>query len=106
MTDNNRNLFITIILSVVILTLWQVFFMQPRIDAQREQARIEQERIAAEQGQQPAPGTGTPTVPAAPGSVPGQTPPPTAVPAAMVHTTSRNHVGISSTARSKPWVER
>ena len=32
--------------------------------------------------------------------------PATARPAANVHTTSRSQVGISSTARSKPWVER
>src|SRR5690606_17639297 len=38
---NNRNFFITIALSVLILTLWQVFYMNPRIEAQREAARIE-----------------------------------------------------------------
>ena len=32
--ENNRNFFITIALSVVILTLWQVFYMNPRIEAQ------------------------------------------------------------------------
>ena len=41
MNDNNRNLLITIIASVVILTVWQFFFMGPRIEAQREAARIE-----------------------------------------------------------------
>ena len=65
MTDNNRNLFITIILSVVILTVWQVFFMNPRIEAQREAAQIEQERIAA----QSSPSTDKPGQPA--GTVPG-----------------------------------
>ncbi|MBX3573310.1 MAG: membrane protein insertase YidC [Mesorhizobium sp.] len=75
MTDNNRNLFITIVLSVVILTVWQVFFMQPRIEAQREAARIEQERIASESSpttqapSQPA-GTSVPGTPQA--TVPGQ----------------------------------
>ncbi|MDN2567906.1 membrane protein insertase YidC [Aquibium sp. A9E412] len=49
--DNNRNFLITIALSVLILTLWQVFYMQPRIDAEREAARIETESA------QPAPGT-------------------------------------------------
>ena len=28
--ENNRNFFITIALSVLILTLWQVFYMNPR----------------------------------------------------------------------------
>ena len=31
--ENNRNFFITIALSVLILTVWQVFYKQPRIDA-------------------------------------------------------------------------
>ena len=34
------------------------------------------------------------------------TQPITVMPAATTHTTSRNQVGISSTARSKPWVDR
>ncbi|WP_274427008.1 membrane protein insertase YidC [Chelativorans sp. YIM 93263] len=34
--DNNRNFLITIALSVLILTLWQVFYMNPRIEAERE----------------------------------------------------------------------
>ena len=72
--QNNRNFFITIALSVLILTLWQVFYMNPRIESQREVARIEAERVEAEkQNAAPAdaPGTGT-TQPAQPpqGSVP------------------------------------
>ncbi len=47
--ENNRNFFITIALSVLILTLWQVFYMNPKIETERETARIEQERVAAEQ---------------------------------------------------------
>jgi YidC/Oxa1 family membrane protein insertase len=81
MTDNNRNLFITIILSVVILTVWQVFFMNPRIEAQRQAAQIEQERIAS----QASPTTEKPGQPASgavPGAsqaaVPGQAAPPAA----------------------------
>ena len=42
--ENNRNFFITIALSVLILVLWQVFYMNPRIEAQREAARIEAEQ--------------------------------------------------------------
>ena len=78
--ENNRNFFITIALSVLILTLWQVFYMNPRIEAQREAAQIEAQRVEAEkkttpaaqgeQAVQPAPGAvpagaGGPTVPAA-----------------------------------------
>ena len=47
--DNNRNFFITIALSVVILTAWQFLYMNPRIEAQKEAARIEAEREAAKQ---------------------------------------------------------
>jgi YidC/Oxa1 family membrane protein insertase len=80
--ENNRNFFITIALSVLILTVWQVFYMQPRIDAEREAARIEQKQ-AEEAGQGAGngqggsaqqPGTGlpatdgaAPAAPAAPG---------------------------------------
>jgi len=40
--DNNRNLFITIILSVVILAAWQIFYIGPKIEAEK-QAQIEQQ---------------------------------------------------------------
>ncbi|GAB4352599.1 MAG: membrane protein insertase YidC [Oricola sp.] len=40
--DNNRNLFITIILSVVILAAWQIFYIGPKIEAER-QAQVEQQ---------------------------------------------------------------
>jgi YidC/Oxa1 family membrane protein insertase len=69
--ENNRNFFITIALSILILTVWQVFFMNPRIERQREAARIEQERIAQEEGAA-TPGGETPVLPGTPaGSVPG-----------------------------------
>ncbi len=74
--ENNRNFFITIALSVLILVLWQVFYMNPRIEAQRETARVEAERVeAAEQqlgaqndlpatpGSGDVPGAATPAVP-------------------------------------------
>ena len=65
--ENNRNFLITIVLSVLILTLWQVFYMNPRIEAQREAARIEAERVDAEKK---TPGTSAPVTPAPDGSVP------------------------------------
>jgi YidC/Oxa1 family membrane protein insertase len=81
--ENNRNFFIAIALSVLILTLWQVFYMNPRVESQREAARIEAQRADAEKkatpaqrnaapgGQSegtsfPAPGSG-----AVPGGIPG-----------------------------------
>ena len=63
--ETNRNFFITIALSVLILTLWQVFYMNPKIEAERETARIEQERIAAEQ--KAAGQAGTPAADGTPG---------------------------------------
>jgi YidC/Oxa1 family membrane protein insertase len=72
--ENNRNFFITIALSVLILTLWQVFYMNPRIEAQREAAKIEAGR---DQGKKAAEGTTPATeappqqqgaIPSAPGS--------------------------------------
>jgi len=67
--ENNRNFFITIALSVLILTLWQVFYVNPRIETQREEARIEAERAEREQQpQQPE----LPPVAGADAELPGQ----------------------------------
>ncbi|TIT46088.1 MAG: membrane protein insertase YidC, partial [Mesorhizobium sp.] len=44
--ENNRNFFITIALSVLILSLWQYFYVLPQSEAQREKARIEEQRVA------------------------------------------------------------
>ncbi|MBN9135121.1 MAG: membrane protein insertase YidC, partial [Phyllobacterium sp.] len=80
--ETNRNFFITIALSVVILGLWQVFYMGPKIEAERQQAQIEATRQAQTKAAgQPATPAGTPannlpaSTPAAPGAnIPGQTP--------------------------------
>ena len=69
--ENNRNFFITIALSILILTVWQVFYMNPRIERDREVARIEQERLAQEDTAQ-TPGGEAAAIPGAPaGNVPG-----------------------------------
>jgi YidC/Oxa1 family membrane protein insertase len=56
--QTNRNFYITIALSVLILMVWQVFYMNPKIDAQRQQAQIEAQRVAEQtkpaQGATPA----------------------------------------------------
>ena len=66
--ENNRNFFITIALSVLILTVWQVFYMNPKIESEREAARIKQE-LAGEQT------PGQPAAPAMPGvDAPAQRP--------------------------------
>lgn len=65
--ENNRNFFITIALSVLILTLWQVFYMNPRIESERKAADIEKARVEEK--------AGTPDKPAEPGgAVPGGIP--------------------------------
>jgi YidC/Oxa1 family membrane protein insertase len=65
--ENNRNFFITIALSVLILTLWQVFYMNPRIEAQRETAKVEASRAENQAAQTTSPaGAGTAT----PGAIP------------------------------------
>lgn len=83
--ETNRNFFITIALSIVILTLWQVFYMNPRVEQQREQAQIEATRQGQTRidGQASTPaGTNSDgtanlpsSTPAAPGAnIPGQAP--------------------------------
>ena len=72
--ENNRNLFITIAASVLILTLWQVFYMNPRIEAERKAAEIEAARVEEQKKDTPAtPGDAVTPAPggAAPGGVPG-----------------------------------
>lgn len=52
--ENNRNLFLTIALSVGILSLWQIFYVNPRIEEQR----LAQEQVQA-QTQTATPGAAT-----------------------------------------------
>ncbi|PBB97672.1 membrane protein insertase YidC [Mesorhizobium sp. WSM3862] len=69
--ENNRNFFITIALSVLILTLWQVFYMNPKMEQQREQARIEQQRVEAQKNEAQGTNPGAAGTPApAPGAIP------------------------------------
>ena len=67
--QNNRNFYITIALSILILALWQVFYMNPKIEAQREVQRVEQERLLKEQAAKgAAPAAGSPGAAATTGS--------------------------------------
>jgi YidC/Oxa1 family membrane protein insertase len=63
--DNNRNLFITIALSIVILTAWQFLYINPRIEAERQAQQVELDRQNAAQS-----GAATTQAPSADGSVP------------------------------------
>jgi YidC/Oxa1 family membrane protein insertase len=67
--ENNRNFFITIALSVLILAVWQYFYVLPRSEAQREAARIEQQRVE-EQKKAAGANPGDTAAPAAPGTIP------------------------------------
>ncbi|MEX0957103.1 MAG: membrane protein insertase YidC [Rhizobiaceae bacterium] len=69
--ENNRNFFITIALSVAILTLWQVFYMNPRIEEQRETARIEAEQQQTQSEAPATSGSGAELPSASSGDVPG-----------------------------------
>ncbi len=70
--ENNRNFFITIALSVLILSLWQYFYVMPRSEAQREAARIEEQRVAEQKKAAEGAKPGDVTTPGAtaPGAIP------------------------------------
>ncbi|WP_284777641.1 membrane protein insertase YidC [Agrobacterium sp. lyk4-40-TYG-31] len=73
--EKNRNYFIAIGLSVVIVLAWQFLYMNPRIEQQRRTEEARQAQQAAQQQTQPTTGTGTTAAPgtaAAPGgTLPG-----------------------------------
>jgi YidC/Oxa1 family membrane protein insertase len=78
MMEKNRNYFIAIALSVVIVLGWQFLYMNPRIEQQRA---AEQARQAQQQAQQTTQTTdGTPATPGQPvtGNLPGSTAQPSA----------------------------
>ncbi|MER9459362.1 membrane protein insertase YidC [Mesorhizobium sp. M0387] len=68
--ENNRNFYITIVLSVLILGLWQYFYVLPRSEQQREAARIEEQRAAEQKKAAEAANPGGTPAPAAPGAIP------------------------------------
>ncbi|MDH5340732.1 MAG: membrane protein insertase YidC, partial [Rubrivivax sp.] len=76
--DNNKNLLLAVILSVLVLLGWQLFFVNPKIKEEQERrARQEQTQpTTAQPGQTPAapgtaaPGTAAPNATVAPGTPP------------------------------------
>ncbi|NNH31479.1 membrane protein insertase YidC, partial [Rhizobium sp. SEMIA 4085] len=76
--QNNRNYFIAIALSVLIVLGWQFLYMNPRIEAQRKAQEAQKAQQQSEQTQAPAAG-GQPaphTSGAAPTGQPAATAPP------------------------------
>jgi YidC/Oxa1 family membrane protein insertase len=74
--DNNKNLILAVILSVLVLLGWQLFFVNPKIkDEQERRAQQEKSQPATAQPgtAAPAPGTTAPGTAAAPGTPPAVT---------------------------------
>jgi YidC/Oxa1 family membrane protein insertase len=92
--ENNRNFFITIALSVLILAVWQYFYVLPRSEAQREAARIEQQRV--EEQKKASGGTSPAAVgaPAQQGAIPN-------APGADVVTPASREQALTATTRVK-----
>ena len=51
MESNNRNTLLAVALSILVLILWQVFYIAPRIEQERQAAEVEAQRQAVETGQ-------------------------------------------------------
>src|SRR5918992_5863838 len=73
--DNQKNLLLAIILSVVVLLGWQVFFANPKLKEEQERLRRSQQEAANQTTGGPAPGS---QAPVAPGVTPPGTPTPPA----------------------------
>ena len=96
--DNQKNLLLAIVLSVIVLLGWQLFFINPKIKQERETRELAAERAKQQPqlpGQAPAPGTtpaggqvpgapGQPPQAVQPGTPPGTLPPPGVGPVAVV----------------------
>ena len=66
--ENNRNYFVAILLSVLVLVAWQFLYVSPKI----ERERVAAEALQAEQAAQaPATSTGNTTTPGVSGAAPG-----------------------------------
>ncbi len=71
--ENNRNFFVTIALSILILALWQVFYLGPKSEAQRkQQAQIEEQQRQAKPAAQGAAGDAPQQAQGPAGTIPGQ----------------------------------
>ncbi|MBB5575123.1 MULTISPECIES: membrane protein insertase YidC [Rhizobium] len=97
--ENNRNYFIAIALSVLIVLGWQFFYMNPRLEAQRQAeqaAKLQQQTQQAQTTQTQAPAAGTTVNGSAPAN--GQTAPTTLDRNQSVAKTSSSRVIIDTPA--------
>ncbi|MER8636412.1 membrane protein insertase YidC [Mesorhizobium sp. M0854] len=92
--ENNRNFFITIALSVLILALWQYFYVMPRSEMQREAARIEEQRVAEQKKAAQGTSPGASETPVQPGAIPN-------APGGNAVTPAGREQAIASTRRVK-----
>ncbi|MER8535511.1 membrane protein insertase YidC [Mesorhizobium sp. M1005] len=92
--ENNRNFFITIALSVLILALWQYFYVMPRSEMQREAARIEEQRVAEQKKAAQGTSPGASETPVQPGAIPS-------APGGDAVTPASRDQAIASTSRVK-----
>jgi YidC/Oxa1 family membrane protein insertase len=82
---DNKNLFLAIALSVLVIVGWQYFYAQPQLEKQRIEKLAQQSNpstLPGAAGTLPAPGT-APTLGAAPNTTPGSIPSPVQAPAAV-----------------------
>ncbi|MER8948846.1 membrane protein insertase YidC [Mesorhizobium sp. M0185] len=92
--ENNRNFFITIALSVLILALWQYLYVMPRSEMQREAARIEEQRVAEQKKAAQGTSPGASETPVQPGAIPN-------APGGNAVTPAGREQAIASTSRVK-----
>ncbi|MER8972548.1 MULTISPECIES: membrane protein insertase YidC [unclassified Mesorhizobium] len=92
--ENNRNFFITIALSVLILALWQYFYVMPRSEMQREAARIEEQRVAEQKKAAQGTSPGASETPVQPSAIPN-------APGGNAVTPAGREQAIASTSRVK-----
>ena len=55
MTQDNKNLLLAVVLSLGVLILFQVFYVEPQVQAERARAAAEQKAVAAAAPAQAAP---------------------------------------------------
>jgi len=98
MDEKNRNLLLAVVLSVIVLFVWQAFVIGPQrsLEQQQQQAAQQQQQTADPGARSPAQGTPTPSASGEPSAgAPAATSPPAGLPAAS----STREAAIASSER-------